>query len=70
MTGPRLTHAQAFKILNTPPVVVDEFYVRTRIGYEGTRTLRYEYSSVEVQEFRTIVLASDTGWQNGLERMK
>jgi hypothetical protein len=58
----KLTLEQARKILDTPPVVIDQMAMKDRNTLLLWRKVRYEYSGIEVEQTRRIVLPSDTGW--------
>jgi hypothetical protein len=61
----RLTLAEAFKILDTPPEIVDHFFFEDRFTWSEFRKLHFPYSGIEYWQKRLHSIHGTTEWEVG-----
>jgi hypothetical protein len=62
VTTPKLTLARAREILDTPPTVVDRFFLKYRTTWREFRKVRFEYSGIEYWQTREHSIHGVTDW--------
>jgi hypothetical protein len=65
MSDRRLTLKRAQEILNTPPTVLDWFWLEDREAWIEFKKVRYEYSGIELMKTRRHTIHGASEWETG-----